>query len=144
MTSMTVSKSFVMLVIYPFTGGMETYPQAKKSKALDEPDGILLITPESVEALFLRRPSVFHQALQNTAYLVVDEVHAFIGTPRGKQLQSLLHRIEGAIGGWTPRVALSATIGDHEMTAEFLRPKSGSEVEVIDPDGDRQEIRLLK
>jgi len=30
MTSMTVSKSFVMLVIYPFTGGMETYPQAKK------------------------------------------------------------------------------------------------------------------
>jgi len=116
---------------------------SKKSKALDEPDGILLITPESVEALFLRRPSVFHQALQNTAYLVVDEVHAFIGTPRGKQLQSLLHRIEGAIGGWTPRVALSATIGDHEMTAEFLRPKSGSEVEVIDPDGDRQEIRLL-
>lgn len=116
---------------------------SKKRKALDDPDGILLITPESVEALFLRRPSMFHQALQNAAYVVVDEVHAFIGTPRGKQLQSLLHRIERAKGEWTPRIALSATIGDHEMTAEFLRPKSGSQVEIIAPDGDRQEIRLL-
>lgn len=116
---------------------------SKKSKALEDPDGILLITPESVEALFLRRPSKFHQALQNVAYVVVDEIHAFIGTPRGKQLQSLLHRIERSKGGRTPRVALSATIGDHEMTAEFLRPKAGSEVKIIDPDGARQEIRLL-
>lgn len=116
---------------------------SKKHKALDEPDGILLITPESVEALFLRRSSVFHQALQEVSYVVIDEIHAFIGTPRGKQVQSLLHRIEKAKGEWIPRVALSATIGDHVMTAEFLRPKAGSEVEIIDPDGDQQEIRLL-
>jgi ATP-dependent Lhr-like helicase len=116
---------------------------SKKTKALDEPGGVLLITPESVEALFLRRPSVFHQALQNVSYVVVDEVHAFIGTPRGKQVQSLLHRVERAKGEWIPRVALSATIGDHKMTAEFLRPNAGAEVEIIDPDGDRQEIRLL-
>ncbi|MFA9518111.1 helicase-related protein, partial [Halopenitus sp. H-Gu1] len=115
----------------------------KKSKALDEPGGVLLITPESVEALFLRRPSVFRQALQNVSYVVVDEVHAFIGTPRGKQVQSLLHRVERAKGEWIPRVALSATIGDHKITAEFLRPNAGAEVEIIDPDGDRQEIRLL-
>lgn len=116
---------------------------SKKRKALDEPNGVLLITPESVEALFLRRPSVFHQALQNVSYVVVDEVHAFIGTPRGKQVQSLLHRIERANGEWIPRVALSATIGNHERTAEYLRPKAGSDVEIIDPGGDRQEIRLL-
>ena len=103
---------------------------SKKRKALDEPDGVLLITPESVEALFLRQPSVFHQALQNVSYAVVDEVHAFIGTPRGKQVQSLLHRIERAKGKWIPRIALSATIGDQEMTAEFLRPKAGSDVEI--------------
>ena len=116
---------------------------SKKRKALENPDGVLLITPESVEALFLRQPSKFHHALQNVSYVVIDEVHAFIGTPRGKQLQSLLHRIEKANGEWIPRVALSATIGDHDMTAEFLRPNAGSEVEIIEPGGDRQAIQLL-
>lgn len=116
---------------------------SKKNKALEEPGGILLITPESVEALFLRRPSKFHQALQNVSYVVVDEVHAFIGTPRGKQLQSLLNRIEKAKGEWTPRVALSATIGDKDMTADFLRPNSGSEVEIVESNDEQQEIRLL-
>ncbi len=116
---------------------------SKKRKALDDPDGLLLITPESVEALLLRRPAMFHQALQNVSYIVVDEVHSFIGTPRGKQLQSLLHRMEKAKGEQTPRIALSATIGDSDMTAEFLRPGSGSEVEIIGSDDSRQELKLL-
>lgn len=116
---------------------------SKKRKALENPNGLLLITPESVEALLLRRPSIFHQALQNVSYIVIDEVHSFIGTSRGKQLQSLLHRIETAKGEWTPRVALSATIGDLDMTAEFLRPGSGSDVEIIESDESRQELKLL-
>lgn len=116
---------------------------SKKRKALEEPDGVLLITPESVEALFLRRPSVFHQALQDVSFVVVDEVHSFIGTPRGKQLQSLLHRIEKANGEWTPRIALSATIGDLDMTAEFLRPNGEENVEIVEPGDAGQEIRLL-
>lgn len=116
---------------------------SKKRKALEDPDGILLITPESVEALFLRQPMVFQQALQNVSYVVVDEVHSFIGEPRGKQLQSLLHRIEQARGAWTPRVALSATIGDLDTCAEFLRPDSESDVEIIESDEGRQELRLV-
>ena len=36
--------------------------------------------------------------LPSLAYVVVDELHAFMGTERGKQLQSLLHRIETALG----------------------------------------------
>lgn len=116
---------------------------SKKRKALDDPDGLLLITPESVEALLLRQPAMFHQALQNVSYIVVDEVHSFIGTPRGKQLQSLLHRMEKAKDEQIPRIALSATIGDPDMTAEFLRPGSGSEVEIIESDDSRQELKLL-
>jgi len=116
---------------------------SKKQQALEEPDGVLLITPESVEALFLRQPSEFHQALQNVSYVVIDEVHSFIGTPRGKQLQSLLHRIENVKGEWIPRVALSATIGDLAMTADFLRSNGEDEVETIDSEGDRQAIKLL-
>lgn len=116
---------------------------SKKRKALEDPDGILLITPESVEALFLHQPMVFQQALQNVSYVVVDEVHSFIGEPRGKQLQSLLHRIEQARDAWTPRVALSATIGDLDTCMEFLRPDSLSNAEIIESEEGRQELRLV-
>ena len=105
---------------------------SKKRKALEDPNGVLLITPESVEALLLHQPSLFHQAVRNLSYIVLDEIHSFIGTPRGKQLQSLIHRIEKANGEVIPRVALSATVGDPEMTAEFLRPGAGNAVDVIE------------
>jgi ATP-dependent Lhr-like helicase len=116
---------------------------SKKQNALEEPGGLLLITPESVEALFQRQPSVFHQALQGVSFVVVDEVHSFIGTPRGKQLQSLLHRIEKASEKSVPRIALSATIGDLDMTAEFLRANGGEDVDIVEPGASGQEIRLL-
>ncbi|OWT54179.1 hypothetical protein CEY11_22700 [Candidimonas nitroreducens] len=32
------------------------------------------------------------------AFFIVDELHAFVGTDRGKQLQSLIHRIEHILG----------------------------------------------
>lgn len=115
---------------------------SKKRKALEEPDGVFLITPESTEALFLRQPTVFQQALQGVSFVVIDEVHSFIGTPRGKQLQSLLHRIKKANGTWLPRIALSATIGDLEMTANFLRPDEKRNVEIVEPGDAAQEIRL--
>jgi superfamily II helicase len=38
-------------------------------------------------------------------YVVVDELHAFIGSERGKQLQSLMCRLERAVGRRLPRVA---------------------------------------
>ena len=37
------------------------------------------------------------------AYVVVDEVHSFMGTERGKQLQSLLHRLDVATGQKVPQ-----------------------------------------
>lgn len=116
---------------------------SKKRKALEDPNGVLLITPESVEALLLHQPSLFHQAVRNLSYIVLDEIHSFIGTPRGKQLQSLIHRIEKANGEVIPCVALSATVGDPEMTAEFLRPGAGDAVDVIESNGSHQGLKLL-
>ncbi len=56
-------------------------------------------------------------------YVVVDELHAFIGSDRGKQLQSLMRRIECVIDRRVPRVGLSATLGDPTLAATFLRPE---------------------
>jgi ATP-dependent Lhr-like helicase len=53
---------------------------------------------------------------------IIDELHAFIGTERGKQLQALMHRIEVALGRSVPRIGLSATLGDMGLATQFLRP----------------------
>jgi ATP-dependent Lhr-like helicase len=108
-----------------------------------DPDGVLLITPESLEALFVlqgpRIPAVFN----GLRYVVVDELHSFVGTERGAQLQSLLHRIELAIRRQIPRVALSATLADSSQAAEFLRPGNGASVTVIDGSKeDRAELLM--
>src|SRR6185312_1547495 len=63
-----------------------------KKRLLDHPDGILLITPESLEALFINRGSTVIRLFAALDFVVVDELHAFIGAERGMQLQSLLHR----------------------------------------------------
>lgn len=115
---------------------------AKKSKLLKDPSGILLITPESLEALFVTRGTGVGSLLGALRYVVVDELHAFIGTERGAQLQSLLHRVELTIRRRVPRVAMSATLGDLRLAAEFLRPGDGERATVIEGDDDGQEIRL--
>ncbi|MBF0427791.1 MAG: DEAD/DEAH box helicase [Magnetococcales bacterium] len=97
-------------------------PQAKKRKVLKEPDGILLITPESLEAIHIVHGHNIQKLFGRLQYVVVDELHSFIGTERGVQLQSLLHRIELVVRRVIPRIGLSATLGDMEMAAQFLRP----------------------
>ncbi|MDZ7750061.1 MAG: BREX system ATP-binding domain-containing protein [Halofilum sp. (in: g-proteobacteria)] len=62
-------------------------------------------------------------------------LHAFIGVERGMQLESLMHRLELAVRRRVPRVGLSATLGDMNLAAEFLRPGGGDEVETIDLHG---------
>jgi len=110
---------------------------------LEDPRGILLITPESLEALFVvhgqRIPSLF----ASIQHVVIDELHAFIGAERGRQLQSLLHRIEIAVQRRIPRAALSATLGDMDLAAEFLRPGRGAEVQRITSARGGGELRLM-
>jgi ATP-dependent Lhr-like helicase len=107
-----------------------------KTEVLRQPTGLLLITPESLEALFVRRGSRISTLFGALRYVVVDELHSFIGTERGAQLQSLLHRVELAVRRQVPRIALSATLGDMDSAAEHLRPGSGGAVlHLIDDEG---------
>ena len=72
-----------------------------------------------------------------------NELHAFIGSERGKQLQSLLHRLELVAGRRVPRVGLSATLGDMRLAARFLRPSDTDQVELIETKGSGQELKVL-
>lgn len=114
----------------------------RKRTALDHPAGLLLITPESLEALFVVHGPRTRTLFTATRHIVIDELHSFIGTPRGAQLRSLLHRLEYAARRRIPRVGLSATLGDMSDAAEFLRPGGGSQVAMVTSQSDTQELRL--
>lgn len=130
----------VELPVTPWHGDVS---QAPKARYLREPRGCLLITPESLEALFIRHGHGIEGVFENLRYVVVDELHSFMGTERGKQLQSLLHRIESAVGRRICRVGLSATLGDMQAAASYLRPRDAARVAVVVSSESRQELRVL-
>ena len=117
-------------------------PASGKARVLRAPAGLLLITPESLEALFVRHADKTRRVLGGLRYVVVDELHSFVGAERGAQLQSLLHRVELAAGRRVPRVALSATLADFAAAADFLRPGHGAEAAVVTTAEPGSEIRL--
>lgn len=115
---------------------------SQKQQVLSDPAGILLITPESLEALFVLRGTAIAKLFGCLDFVVVDELHSFIGSERGQQLQSLLTRLELVLRRRVPRIALSATLGDMELAAEFLRPGTALPCEILVSKDSGQEVRL--
>lgn len=113
-----------------------------KQKMLKHPEGIMLMTPESLEALLMLRGSVLPSLFAHLSYIVIDEMHCFIGSGRGKQLQSLMHRIEVLLQRRIPRIGLSATLGDMSLAAEFLRPGQAETVQSIVPSSGGGELKV--
>ena len=119
--------------------------QSQKKKARNNPSGILLITPESLESLLVRDSGWVKRSFSSLKYIVIDEFHAFIGTERGQQLLSLLARLEHVTGRITnpiPRVALSATLGDLEKVPLSLRPNKSLPCETITSSRNQSTIKV--
>jgi ATP-dependent Lhr-like helicase len=117
--------------------------ETKKKRFLKRPRGCLLITPESLEGFLMRQGSSLGGLFAGLQFIVIDELHAFIDSPRGTQLQSLMHRIEVALKRRVRRVGLSATLGEMRLAADFLRPGASQTVDIIDSKGSGQELRVL-
>lgn len=113
-----------------------------KQQFLKKSQGILLITPESLESILVNHGHRAARLFQALRYLVVDELHAFIGVERGMQLQSLMHRVEFAIRRRVPRVGLSATLGDMSLAGEFLRPGGSDGVKQVISQEDSGGLKL--
>jgi ATP-dependent Lhr-like helicase len=84
--------------------------RTKKNKLIRNPEGIILITPESIESIFVNHPEYLGPLFGDIKYIIVDEIHSFLGTPRGKHLQSLISRLEQVNKGSSRYIGLSATI----------------------------------
>jgi ATP-dependent Lhr-like helicase len=116
--------------------------EAMKRRARERPDGIVLITPESLEALFVGRPENIRRMFEKLSFVVVDELHAFLSSDRGVHLSSLLKRLEIRLGRRPRRIGLSATIGDLNVAAAWLCPQDPSSVLPIKVDSSGAELKL--
>ena len=119
--------------------------QSKKKDARRLPEGILLITPESLESLLIREAGWVQAAFESLKYVIIDEYHAFIGFERGNHLQSLLTRLENLLARQhdpVPRLALSATLGDMDGVLRFLRPDNAFPCKLIIDSESRSSLKM--
>ena len=128
------------IAVYPWHGDIG---DASRKRFVAAPRGVVLITPESLESLLFRRGAELSNLFGTLEAVVVDELHAFIASERGRQLQSLLHRLEAALGRRIQRVGLSATLGDMGMAADFLRLGERQDVRVIASTAETKSLRLV-
>lgn len=115
---------------------------SRKRRTREHPEGVLLITPESVEGIFVNHGTAAPRMFNGLRFIVIDELHAFIGSERGRQLQSLLHRIELAARHKVARIGLSATLGDMGVAAAFLRPDHGDDVGLVESSQDGRTLKV--
>lgn len=117
--------------------------QDKKAKLVKNPGGILLLTPESLESLFINRTAALERMFAHLEFVVIDELHAFVGRERGTHMRSLLSRLEQRIKHSYRVVALSATLGDWpKLYAQWLRPKSHESVRIVEDRSASRTVRL--
>lgn len=99
-----------------------------KLRLLKHPNGIVLITPESLEAMIANKPYNVKQLFSNLKFIVVDEIHSFIGRDRGTHLKSLISRLREVSTTPFRVIGLSATIGDYDEAKKFTGDEGRTKV----------------
>jgi ATP-dependent Lhr-like helicase len=99
--------------------------QSHKEKLQKNPSGILQITPESLEALLMRRHSYIPKLFSDLRFIVIDEIHSLMRGDRGGQTLCLIQRLSQLAGVNPRRIGLSATIGDLDAAGAFLSRGTG-------------------
>ena len=95
-------------------------PQSKKTRFLRRARGILQITPESLEAMLMRRHHELTRLFGDLRFVVIDEVHAFLASDRGRQVICQLERLARVNKRHFRRIGLSATVGEPELAMRWL------------------------
>jgi ATP-dependent helicase Lhr and Lhr-like helicase len=96
---------------------------ADRAAMARNPPDILITTPES---LFLVLTSEARVMLDSAEVVIVDEIHALVGTKRGAHLALSLERLAERTAGPPQRIGLSATQRPLEEVARFLGGGEGA------------------
>ncbi|MGQ0737072.1 MAG: DEAD/DEAH box helicase, partial [Acidobacteriota bacterium] len=93
-------------------------PQGERAAMLRTPPHVLVTTPESLYLLVTAQRS--RELLRTVRTVIVDEIHAVIGTRRGAHLALSLERLQRVADAPLLRLGLSATQKPIEEVARFL------------------------
>lgn len=115
---------------------------SRKNALLKRPGGVLLITPESIESLLINRTAQLGSLFSGLRAVVIDELHAFLGSERGLHLFSLLARLGRFTTERPRRIALSATIGDVDAARAALNADDPAGVRLIRDENETKEVQL--
>lgn len=116
-------------------------PASKKKDLIKNPSGVLLITPESIESLFINQTAALSRVFQHTSFVVIDEIHALVGRERGTHLRSLLSRLRQRVNRDFRTIALSATLGNSlPIYAEWMRPREPETVRLITDEAEEKRV----
>jgi ATP-dependent helicase Lhr and Lhr-like helicase len=113
------------IVEYAGVCGLEAFKwhsdvsQLDKIEAFHRPPQILITTPESVEAILLRKPE-WKAFFGSLTAIVIDEAHSFALGDRGGHLISLLERIEQSTASAPQRISVTATVGNPEEMLQWM------------------------
>src|SRR5437870_6912450 len=99
------------------------------------PPHVLITTPESLYILLTS--AGFRPALAQARFVIVDEVHALMGSKRGAHLALSLERLQALVAEREPgarpqRIGCSATVSPIEDALAFLTGASGRDPIVVD------------
>ncbi len=93
---------------------------SEKQRAKTSQNAVLITTPESLEARFVSDATDISSWFCDLRYIVIDEFHQFLGTDRGRHLQSLLSRLLMHLRQVPRVIVLSATLPHEGSIAQFF------------------------
>ncbi|MES2624085.1 MAG: DEAD/DEAH box helicase, partial [Pseudomonadota bacterium] len=119
-------------------------PQNERSKMLKKPPNILVTTPESLYLLLTSKGG--RKLLSTVRTLIIDEIHAMLGSKRGSHLSLSIERLQNLVEQPLQRIGLSATQKPVDWVARFLvgnpNIKDGVADCVIVDSGHRKKLDL--
>jgi ATP-dependent Lhr-like helicase len=113
--------------------------QAERAAILRTPPHILVTTPESLYLLLTAGRS--REMIRTVRTVIVDEIHAVIGTRRGAHLALSLERLQHVARQPVVRIGLSATQKPVEEVARFLTGGAHTPCAIVD-EGHRRSLDL--
>jgi len=107
---------------------------AQRQAMTRRPPHVLITTPESL--FILLTSERFRPALAGTRFLIVDEIHALMGSKRGAHLALSLERLQALVaaeaGKRPQRIGCSATVSPVESARTFLTGATAADAVTVD------------
>jgi len=127
---------------FPVTKWHGDASQARKNDLMKNPEGLIQITPESLESLITNKRGACISMFSDLRYIIIDEVHHFMRDVRGVQLLCVLERLQKLTGVIPRRIGLSATLGDVSLAQKWLNIGTGRSCAAPITDEGKKRVRL--